>query len=228
MTNENLFSDKKLRRIEPHLRTIFKKELQKAYDSFLNSEEVTTRKVELESNKEYIDKLEAIKEDETFIEKIIGLSFPIFVETKQVDTLLNHTILNSFHKNKNLSYIDSFLYSDEYYKIRNELESEIENEENSNIEFVKNIVLEGFRKICTESLENDVLYRIKNEFNLTNDMVKSNIEELRAVLETSAICSLSELEDKIKSHFDFNKEILKRRESGYYSDEKVCSDCVDF
>ena len=79
------------------------------------------------------------------------------------------------------------------------------------ISVAKNILL-AFSNYTEKKLDQHLVGHAIMNFNLTNSPTVSAMEELEALIQTTAVCSLSELEDKVKSHFDFSKEIKRGNE----------------
>lgn len=206
MTNENLFSVKKVDELMPHLSQVFKQELQKEYNSFIESEEVAKLKQEFEKTEEFVERSVAIESDVEILSEIIDDNINTIRKTKSL-SVINYYLINDYLKMHDKFNRWSYL---EYgaHTISNKL-----TEADYKAEDLKDKIISIYREIQNENLEESKVSYAIRKLNLGTYMMSSQEKELRALLETTSVCSLSEIEEKVRKHFDFNKEIRVSGES---------------
>jgi len=202
MTNENLFSIKKVDELRPHLKSIFRKELQSEYDSFLKSEEFLKEKEKVRGEEYPLELISDADKAKNILTEILNDSKEIILKTKNVRVI--QSIFNHYLYVERLWKFDNFLYS-------NEIQEFLEIGDLDYDSYTKNILL-AFSNYTEKKLDQHLVGHAIMNFNLTNSPTVSAMEELEALIQTTAVCSLSELEDKVKSHFDFSKEIKRGNE----------------
>jgi hypothetical protein len=189
--------------------------IKEAYDEFLLSDKFKEEREKYLKAPRYEYYKNTVSNDDFVLPKLLEDNKIVLERFKDPSTVLgNHDLLNNYireRKNDTFDlYISSLIYTDKF--------------ENTDFEKVDDI-----SKTITDLLNNyhnELLDSHKDEFakesskeslNLIKLLSVNTINELKSLLETTAICNQKEIEEIVTNHFDFSNLIfLKEGDSIFY------------